>query len=57
MRSAISVTDLAEILSMGRNTIYVMVRAGRIPSMRIGSTLRIDPAEVANWLEERTRAA
>jgi excisionase family DNA binding protein len=57
MRSALSVTDLAEMLSMGRNTVYTLVRSGRIPSMKIGSVLRLDPAVIADWLECHSAAA
>ena len=57
MRSALSVTKLADLLGMGRNTVYVLVRSGKIPSMRIAGTVRLDPAAIADWLEERSMAA
>ena len=57
MRTAMLVKDLAYLLGMGRNTVYLMIRSGRIPSIRIGSVVRVDPVQVADWLEERTVAA
>ena len=57
METALSVSDLAELLSMGRNTMHVWVRSGKVPSYKIGNTIRIDPIEAADWLESRRMAA
>jgi len=54
MDSAISLTALAKILGMGRNTVYTMARAGRIPVYKLGSTLRADPIEIAKWMERHS---
>ena len=52
--SALSVPELAELLSMGTRTIYTGIKAGRIPSIRILGTVRLDPQQIANWLEVRS---
>jgi len=57
MTSAISLTELAAILGMGRNTIYTQARAGKIPTHKVGSTLRADPIEIADWWEACANAA
>jgi excisionase family DNA binding protein len=57
MRSALSVTEFADLMGMGRNTVYTLVRSGRIPSMKVGSVLRLDPVIIADWLECRSDAA
>jgi len=57
MQSAISLTDWTAILDMGRNTIYTPAQAGKTPTYKIGSTLRVDPIEAADWLEAKSSAA
>jgi excisionase family DNA binding protein len=57
MRKALSVPELAEMLNMGRNTVYSQIKSGRIPSYRIGQTVRLDPAVIADWLEAQEMAA
>lgn len=52
--SALSVAELAKLLSIGSRTIYAGIKAGRIPSIRILGTVRLDPQQIALWLEERS---
>jgi excisionase family DNA binding protein len=52
---AISVTELASLLSLGRTVIYDMVRRGAIPCIRVGYTVRFDPHEIAKWLRDRSQ--
>ena len=52
--SGMSITKLAKITGLGRNTLYVMVRAGRIPSIKVGTNWVLDPILIADWLEERS---
>jgi excisionase family DNA binding protein len=56
MQVALTVTALAEILAMGRNTVYTQVKSGRIPSYRLGATVRLDPSVIADWLEAQEMA-
>ena len=49
---ALTVSELAGLLSMSRRTIYEHAAARRIPSMRIGSSVRFDPSAVAKWLQD-----
>ena len=53
-KSALSVAELAKLLSMGTRTIYAGIKSGRIPSIRILGTVRLDPQQIAVWLEERS---
>lgn len=48
---ALRVSELAGILSMSRGTIYSLVDGGRIPHLRIGDSVRFDPAVIAEWIE------
>jgi len=51
---AITAQELARILGFGRTAIYEMAASGRIPHLRIGSSIRFDPYAVAQWLREHT---
>jgi excisionase family DNA binding protein len=51
---AITVAELAELISLGRTAIYDMVRRGAIPCIRIGYSVRFDPDEIAKWLRARS---
>jgi excisionase family DNA binding protein len=53
MKKAISVTELAVILGLSRNTVYIYVRKGHIPSYRLRGTVRLDPVVIARWLEQQ----
>ena len=44
------VEDLSELLSVGRNTAYELVRSGQIRSIRIGRCYRIPRDAVAEYL-------
>jgi len=35
---------------MGKTAVYEMAGTGRIPSLKIGATVRFDPARTAAWL-------
>lgn len=48
--SVISVDTLTEILHIGRNSAYELVRAGRIRSIRIGKQIRIPREAVLQFL-------
>ena len=43
----LSVDEVARVLRMNRNTIYLAVQRGQIPSIRFGRKIRIPAA----WLE------
>ena len=46
------VEDLIEILHIGRNTAYELVRSGQIHSIRIGRQLRIPKEAVQEYLSQ-----
>ena len=51
--SAITVPELAAILSISTRQIYKMAAANRIPNFKIGSSVRFDPLALREWLEEK----
>jgi len=46
----VTVCELAEMLKVGRNTAYEMVRAGIIPCVRIGRQIRVSKQAVVEYL-------
>ena len=49
-RHALRAGELAELLAVSKITVFKLARAGRIPSFRVGTCVRFDPRQVANWL-------
>ena len=52
-KKALTVPELAQILSVSSRTLYEMCTDGRMPCLRIGSTIRLDPKTTAAWLAQR----
>ncbi len=52
--SAITVPELAAMLSLSRRQLYKMAAANRIPHFKIGSSVRFDPDAIRVWLEGKT---
>lgn len=48
----LSITDLQEILSIGRNFAYYLVKTGQIPSIRLGKKYRIPKDAVLQYLSQ-----
>ena len=53
MGHALTADDLAELLSVSKVQVYKLASERKIPSFRIGMSLRFDPHSVAAWLRER----
>jgi excisionase family DNA binding protein len=49
---ALTAEELAEILNVSRLTILRRAKRGTIPSFRVGSCVRFDPANISKWLVE-----
>jgi len=47
--------DAAALLSVARNTIYLMVREGELPAARLGSAIRIKQSDLVKMMEEKTK--
>jgi excisionase family DNA binding protein len=50
---ALRAQDVAELLGVTRQHIYKLASKGLIPSFRVGTAVRFDPAAVAVWLGEK----
>lgn len=49
---ALTVEDLSQLLSIGRNTAYELVRSGKIRSIKVGRIYRIPQSAVDEFLNE-----
>jgi excisionase family DNA binding protein len=49
--------EAAEVLGIGRATLYALVLDGSIPSVRIGRSRRISVEALRRWVEAREAAA
>jgi excisionase family DNA binding protein len=45
---------VAEILDISRSKAYQLIAAGDIPSVRIGSSIRVPADRLREWLEQKT---
>jgi excisionase family DNA binding protein len=54
---ALTARELGSLLGLGRSAVYQLAQAGRIPSLRLGTTIRFDPLRIAAWLRQREVAA
>lgn len=50
---ALTVSELSKYLQLGKTAIYDMMRRRAIPHIRIGYSVRFDPAEIEAWLRKR----
>lgn len=46
----LTVSDLADILNVSRNTAYDIIRSEQIKSKRVGNQIRIQKADLENYL-------
>jgi excisionase family DNA binding protein len=56
-RVLLRVDEAAQLLSLGRSTLYAMAASGTIPTVRVGRSLRIPREELNRWIEQRTEQA
>ncbi len=53
----LKVPEVAEILRIARSRAYEMVAEGKIPSVRIGRSVRVNRKELDRWLEKQRYAS
>ncbi len=56
-RLAYSVTEAAQVLGLGKTTVYGLMESGRLPFCRIGTRRRIRSADLHALLADQTNAA
>jgi len=52
-KKAWKIPELTELLNLGKRTLYDEVEAGRLPALRIGTAIRINPSDAVIWVDAR----
>jgi excisionase family DNA binding protein len=55
--TAITVQQLATILQCSRGQIYKLIDEKRLPALKVGTLVRLDPAQVADWIRSKMTIA
>ena len=53
-KEALRVAEVAQILDVSVKKIYRMTAKGQIPSLKISSSIRFDPHDIAAWLRSQS---
>jgi excisionase family DNA binding protein len=48
----LTVADVAEFLAISRRQVYVLLERGELPAVRVGTRLRLIPADLRAYLEQ-----
>lgn len=49
----VTVKEAQEILHVGRNRMYGLVKTKEIPSIKIGTSIRIEKAALEEWIKKQ----
>ena len=52
----LTVGDAADFLAISRRQVYVLLERGELPAVRVGTRLRLIPADLRAYLEEHREA-
>lgn len=52
-KEALNVEQVAELLGVSEKKIYRLAAAGALPSFRVGSAIRFDGQDIADWLRKK----
>lgn len=50
MKPLIQAEDVAKVLNVPKERVYVLARRGQIPVVRVGRQIRFDPDRIEEWL-------
>jgi excisionase family DNA binding protein len=53
MKAFYRVSEVGEILNMGRTKVYQLIRAGVIPSTRILGSIRVPAKPLHDWIDSQ----
>ena len=53
MENVYTVPEVAEHLKLSKSKVYAMVKAGKIPCIRIGRNVRILESDLVEWIEAK----
>jgi len=50
-RQLLKAADVAKILNISQSLVYRMLQRGKIPSIRINQSIRVDPGDLQQFIE------
>ncbi|MDR0656087.1 MAG: helix-turn-helix domain-containing protein, partial [Treponema sp.] len=50
MKATLTVSDVAQMLQMSKTSIYKLAESGKLPSIKIGSSLRFTEDQITQFL-------
>jgi len=50
-RQLLKAADVAKILNISQSLVYRMLQRGKIPSIRINQSVRVDPGDLQHFIE------
>lgn len=53
----LTVADAANFLAISRRQVYVLLERGELPAVRVGTRIRLIPAELTAYLEQHRAEA
>ena len=53
MDTLLTVERLGRLTGTSPKTLYKAIKAGNLPAYHIGGSIRLEPSEVAVWLQDR----
>ena len=57
VNTALTVRDVAKVLSVDEKTIYRLVQTGQLPGFKVAGAWRFQRLDLDLWIEERKRVA
>ena len=55
-KEALKPEEVAQILGVSLKQIYRLAKKGQLPSLKVASSVRFDPHDVATWIRTRSTA-
>lgn len=52
--SLLTAREVAEYLSLGLSTVYLLIQNGDLPSIRINRSVRVNPHDLIDFIEQNT---
>jgi excisionase family DNA binding protein len=47
--------EAGAVLGVGRSTIYAMLKAGALPAIRVGHTMRVSAQALHDWVKSQSK--
>lgn len=55
-RMLLKLSEVAQMLGIGRSLVYELIAQGQIPSVRLGRCIRVPSESLQQWIKEKETA-